>query len=236
MKGVGGFSLICGKLRKTAGQELEPLAILSNRHDHMDHVPWICGQRGGFYGLSNAIYLAPDTKDETLWPKVQKGTALLKQTISTAVENNIAEEELISSLFKILDVDHFPENHSMDLEEGIPFLKHTIFVPGFGGEAHQQEMEEARERGRARSAKQGADSLELTADMRPDDSPNGFSTGLYGTQRQTIVLIDWDGNVTYRERSLWDSFGNQIPRGSGDVTFRFTVDGWDLETDSQARL
>lgn len=236
VKGVGGFSLICGKLRKTKGQEVEPLAILSNRHDHMDHVPWVCGQRGGTYGLSNKTYTADETEEEMVWPKVQEGIELLKETVASAVEKKIGEEELIQELYKVLDVNRFPDNHNMDLEEGIPLLKHTILVPAFGGKAHQQEMEEARARGRKRAAEHGNAALELTTEVMPDDNPNGFSTGLYGTQRQTIVLVDWDGNVTYRERSLWDSFGNPIPRGSGDVNFQFKVDGWESRLEPQTHL
>ncbi|KAL8381598.1 hypothetical protein RB595_005740 [Gaeumannomyces hyphopodioides] len=58
------------------------------------------------------------------------------------------------------------------------------------------------------------------------DQIMGFSTGLYGTQRQTIILVDWDGNVRYTERSLWDEYGSPVERGQGDVTFRFRVDEW----------
>ena len=55
----------------------------------------------------------------------------------------------------------------------------------------------------------------------------GFATGMYGTQRQTVILVGWDGNVTYTERALWDPNGNAIERGQGDMTFRFGVEGWD---------
>ena len=44
------------------------------------------------------------------------------------------------------------------------------------------------------------------------------------TQRQTIVLVDWDGNITYKERALWDSHGNAIERGKGDETFKFEIE------------
>ncbi|KAK5654690.1 hypothetical protein OQA88_7014 [Cercophora sp. LCS_1] len=231
VKGVGGFSLICGKLRKAKGEKnIEPLAILSNRHDHMKHVPWICGKRGSEVGLSNATYVAPDQQgDEPIWPKIQLGSEMLGQAVTLTASDSIQEEELSDVLFKILDVDHFPSNHTMDLEEGIPLLKNSIFIPAFGGAEHQREMQEARQRGKAHVGEHGDAAEELTIDARPDDSPNGFETGLYGTQRQTIILVDWDGNVTYKERALWDANGHAIPRGKGDKTFKFKIDGWEEE-------
>lgn len=227
VKGVGGFSLICGKLRKAkAVQQLEPLAILSNRHDHKDHVPWICGERGSVYGLSNATYVR-DEDDEPLWPKIEKGSDALAQTVADAVQSDFTEEELRDALFKILDKDDFPSNHNMDLEEGIPLLKHSVFIPAFGGSEHQEEMQEARKSGRPELTEDGPAGEELIG--LPDTTVTGFQTGLYGTQRQTVVLIDWEGNVSYTERALWDSNGNPIPRGKSDEKFTFKIEGWNEE-------
>ncbi|KAK3347138.1 NRDE protein-domain-containing protein [Lasiosphaeria hispida] len=231
VKGVGGFSLICGKLRRTKGEKgLESLAIISNRHDHWNQVPWICGERGGVYGLSNATYIAPDDEENQaeVWPKIRRGSELLAQAISDGID----EDQLEEVLFKILDRDDFPGHHEMDLEDGIPLLKHSIFVPGFGGKEHQQEMQAARERGQVELVDHGPIAESLSSEGRIDTQPNGFQTGLYGTQRQTIMLVDWDGNVTYKERSLYDSNGNLVPRGSGDMKFKFKVDGWNPEADS----
>ncbi|KAK4452650.1 NRDE protein-domain-containing protein [Podospora aff. communis PSN243] len=231
VKGVGGFSLICGKLRRAKGaQELEPLAILSNRHDHKDHVPWICGKRGHVYGLSNATYIRNED-DEPLWPKIQKGSDALARTVAEAVEKNFSEQELQDALFKILDTDDFPSNHGMDLEEGIPLLKHTIFVPAFGDPEHQREMQEARVSGKPELTEDGPAGEQLPG--QPDTSVSGYQTGLYGTQRQTLVLVDWDGNVSYVERALYDNNGNTIPRGQGDAKFTFKVDGWDSESERE---
>ncbi|KAL2128766.1 hypothetical protein VTI74DRAFT_8686 [Chaetomium olivicolor] len=232
VKGVGGFSLICGKLRRVKGEKnIEPLAIISNRCDHVGQVPWICGQRGSVYGLSNATYLEQNEESkDSLWPKIRDGTDMLSRIAANAGEET-TEEELIASLFKILDTDKFPADHTMDLEEGIPLLKDSIFIPAFGGKEHQQEMAEARQRGNVKQTGHDSPAAEtLTIAARPDEQPaNGFQTGLYGTQRQTVILVDWDGNVTYTERALWDSNGNPIPRGKGDETFRFQVEGWEEE-------
>ncbi len=44
-------------------REIEPLAIISNRSDHIHEVPWIGGERGEARGLSNTSYEHPDRKD-----------------------------------------------------------------------------------------------------------------------------------------------------------------------------
>lgn len=277
VKGVGGFSLICGKLRRTSPQEtegIEPLAIISNRADEVDQVPWICGERNKTYGLSNAIYIEPaqqpqqqqqkpssngnningqkEDSEEQVWPKVQNGADLLTAAAALPSSDDQDEEQFIESLYKILDKDSFPSRHDVDLEEGIPLLKDSIFIPAFGGKEHQEEMELARSKGQTNGkprglseentsqAKEGQKektaAKELTIVSRPDAAtptpgaqtpPNGFQTGLYGTQRQTVILVDWAGNVIYKERSLWDENGNAIPRGEGDMEFRFGIEGWD---------
>jgi uncharacterized protein with NRDE domain len=229
VRGVGGFSLMCGKLRKTvAGGEknIEPLAIISNRCDHAGQVPWICGERGCTYGLSNATYLQPvqETK-ESLWPKVRNGRDMVRRAVAASSD----EQELVASLFDVLDTNHFPSDHTIDLEEGIPLLQNSIFIPAFGGKEHQEQMREAQQRGNIQqdTGRNSPGAEKLTVVARPDEQLNGFQTGLYGTQRQTVILVDWDGNVTYTERALWDSNGNPIPRGEGDETFRFKIDGWE---------
>ncbi|KAK0615645.1 NRDE protein-domain-containing protein [Bombardia bombarda] len=238
VKGVGGFSLLCGKLRKAKGEKkLEPLAIISNRSDHLEEVPWVCGQRNRVHGLSNAIYAEHNEETrETIWPKVRMGTDMLTTTVEVAVSDGLEEEALLDVLFKILDTDNFPDKHTIDLEEGIPLLKHSIFIPAIGSQEHEREMVAARQRGIIKPADHGAAAESLTEEARPDDQPNGFQTGLYGTQRQTILLVDWDGNVTYTERALWDEFGNPIARGEGDLTFKFKIEDWKHPDEKEENL
>ncbi|KAK4236012.1 NRDE protein-domain-containing protein [Achaetomium macrosporum] len=234
VKGVGGFSLICGKLRRVGREKnIEPLAIISNRCDHAGQVPWICGERGSLYGLSNATYLEPSERNrELLWPKIRNGVDLLNDAVAAAAGES-SEEEFVASLFNILDTENFPSDHTIDLEEGIPLLKDSIFIPAFGGKEHQQEMSDAQQRGNVKQKSPNSEAAEtLTITARPDESPNGFQTGLYGTQRQTVILVDWDGNVRYTERALWDCNGNPVPRGEGDQTFEFRIEGWEQEAES----
>ncbi|TPX10015.1 uncharacterized protein E0L32_001212 [Thyridium curvatum] len=233
--GVGGFSLICGKLRRNkdspadpAARTLEPLAIISNRSDTAAEVPYVAGQRGEVYGLSNTCF-----DDPLVWPKLEDGKFALRQTVEAAVARSAPEDELLADLFAILDADTLPRDDAMSFEEYIGVLKQSIFIPPIGDEDHRRDMDHARRRGSASvTGAPHADHLspeataELRGEERPDAQPMGFMTGMYGTQRQTAILVDWDGNVRYTERALYDSNGRPIERGQGDVTHRFKVEGW----------
>lgn len=226
-KGVGGFSLICAKLRKRRGGDdgVEPLAILSNRADHAGEVPWICGGRGEVLGLSNTVYDDPD-----VWPKVKSGKALLEEVVAEAAERDMGEDELLARLFSILDQDTLPAAPGQAVEEQMGVLKQSIFIPLIGDEKHQRAMPKSAETSKA-DPKWKETMSEVAGAERPDEQPQGpFETGMYGTQRQTLILVDHDGNVTYTERALWDANGNAIPRGEGDMKFRFAIDGWEHPT------
>lgn len=225
VRNVGGFSLICGKLRQKRHADcghraLEPLAIISNRNDSVDKVPWICGEPGQVYGLSNTCYGDPDA-----WPKVEAGKRLLSDAVKKAADLHLDEEGLIGELFKILDTDTLLLKPGMAFEDCISSLKHSIFIPPIGDEHHKEAMERARANGKIEQFDEATE--ELRKEERPDETSVGFETGMYGTQRQTVILVDWDGNVTFRERALWTKHGHPIERPHGDVTFRFKIDGWE---------
>lgn len=223
VQGVGGFSLLCGKLRRRRDveHEVEPLAIISNRCDSSEDVPWIAEKRGEVYGLSNTSYLDPD-----VWPKVQMGKEMVLGVVEDVVEHGLGEEELIHKLFDVLDTDTLPPQNGRDFEEYILELKESIFIPSIGHENPPQLPAEEIATADPNLAKKYE--VELKEKERPE--PAATMTGIYGTQRQTIILVDWDGNVTFRERSLWDDKGHQIPRGQADMTFHFKIEGWNGES------
>ncbi|PSR78560.1 NRDE protein-domain-containing protein [Coniella lustricola] len=225
-QGVGGFSLLCGKLRRRRQpqglgkevdcDELEPLAIVSNKAVKPDQIPWVCESRDEVIGLSNAAYDHPDE-----WPKVTKGKALLKEEIKKAVAEDATQEDLLSRLFGLLDQDDLPRHPNWTLEDYLKVLQQSIFVPLLGDQQHKDDMAAWT----ARSKEDGHVSGNGTGQQGPPQ-PVSFSTGLYGTQRQTVILVDWDGNVTYAERSLSDADGKEIEKGKGDSVFRFAIEGW----------
>lgn len=229
VKGVGGFSMVCGKLRKKS----QGIAIVSNRCGGVDDVPIVAKERGEIWGLSNAAFEASGTGEE--WPKIRLGKELLTEVIIESVSKKLSQEEFITGLFSVLSKDTLPANDgNTSFIEYINQLKHSIFIPPIGDEVHRTAMNEAKAKGRAEWATDDqAAAEELAVEGQPDPSPSpmmGFETGLYGTQRQTVVLVDWEGNVTMVERALWDGNGNEVPRGEGDLKFEFKINGWDDET------
>lgn len=226
VKGVGGFSMVCAKLRKQS----DGIAVVGNRAGDVEEVPIVCLKRDETWALSNAVFEAAPSSEE--WPKVRDGKQLLNEVISDAVSKGKSQEELISGLFSVLDSDKLPpQDPNTSFQEYIEQLKHSIFIPAVGDESHRRDMEEARSKGPGEWATDDQVAAEqLAVDGPPDPSPSpmmGFETGLYGTQRQTLILVDWEGNTTMVERALWDGNGNPVPRGEGDLEFKFVIDGWD---------
>ncbi|KAI0026236.1 NRDE protein-domain-containing protein [Xylariomycetidae sp. FL0641] len=226
-KGVGGFSLICGDLNprtsteRTEGTEggLKPLAIMSNRCDHPEEVPWICGHRGETHGLSNTIYEEPPT-----WPKIKIGKKLLEETIEEAVSQAVGEDELCERLFSVLDHDTLPEEATKTKKEAMDALRQSVFIRAFGEEQEWRDMADAAAEGKAKAAFDEIEGESETEESLRTEPAVNFMKGAYGTQRQTLVLVDFEGNVTYKERALWDAHGNQVERGKGDKTIKYTID------------
>jgi uncharacterized protein with NRDE domain len=228
VKGVGGFSLVCGKLRKRkdSSGELEPLAIISNRAGSPDDVPWIAEKRGEVYGLSNTCY-----EDPIAWPKVEIGKEKLQQTVEEIVEAGSGEEELVKKLFAVLDTNTLPITEGQDFEEAIVHLRKSIFIPAIGQAVPPQTIPKAEDIATAEPLPNSrAMTNGKTEDVVKESAVGNGMTGLYGTQRQTILLVDWDGHVTFRERTLWDEKGNGIERGTADMKFDFQIEGWNGES------
>ncbi|KAK7402400.1 hypothetical protein QQX98_011842 [Neonectria punicea] len=225
VKGVGGFSMVCTKLRKKS----QGIAIVSNRCGGVDDVPIVGKERGEIWGLSNTAFDASGTGEE--WPKIKLGKQILNEVVSESISKKTSQEELIAGLLSILDKDTLPpKTGDTSFLEYINQLKHSIFIPQIGDDVHREAMKEAMAKGRAEWTDDMVAAEELAIEGRPDPSPSpmmGFETGLYGTQRQTVVLVDWEGNVKMVERALWDGNGNEVPRGEGDVEFEFKIDGWE---------
>ena len=227
VKDVGGFSLLCGKLRRRKEgerNEIAPLAIVSNRCGAAEEVPWIAEKRGEVYGLSNTSYMDPVT-----WPKVELGKEKLWQVINESAEESSGEDHFVRKLFDILDTDTLPPANGRSFEELIFQLRKSIFIPSIGDAAPAVDI--AKPDGistKDEASSKLTDAVEgLEAAETPGHAIPPIMSGKYGTQRQTIVLVDWDGKVSFIERSLWDESGKPIPRGEGDMKFEFQIEGWD---------
>lgn len=220
VKGVGGFSMVCGKLTRRN----EGLAVVSNRADDLDGVPIVIpDRRTKGWGLSNTTF----DKSHT-WPKVADGIGGFDSIVERNITEGGSQKSFIQDLFKHLDTDTLPVIPGMSFPDTILLLRKSIFIHGIGEEKHRREMEEAQ----AREEFYWPADEDLAQGRIKIDEPTleGFERGMYGTQRQTIVLVDNDGNVTFVERSLWDANGHPIARGEGDVYFRFKIEGWESST------
>lgn len=200
---AGGFSLVCGRVG-------EPLAIISNRmSDNIDSTTWIASTRGETVGLSNTFL-----KDRT-WPKIINGEILMKSTIDAHIAayptsqkagGGKEEDDLIERLFSVLSTDTLPRlsNTEPIKEQYMNQLQESIFIPLLGDRAQ----------------------FEAEADQLAKMGLAGYTSGLYGTQKQTVLLVDHNGRVKYVERSLFDEHVHPIPLGQGDRVFEFVIEGW----------
>ncbi|KAI0129612.1 NRDE protein-domain-containing protein [Xylariales sp. AK1849] len=224
VKGVGGFSLICGDLKRKGEKSIEPLVIISNRSEAIDGVPRIGGERDQVWGLSNTIYEDPPT-----WTKIKTGKKLLEEAIRQAVAKDATEDQLADLLFSlVLNNDTMPPRSAgQEHEEYLNSLRESVFIPGISDEGRKRDMDEAIAAGKMKAAfNEIEDESRETADLKLANGPTIFEKGAYGTQRQTVVLVDWEGQVTYIERALWDAHGNPVQCGKGDSITKFKIDGW----------
>jgi Transport and Golgi organisation 2 len=215
LKGVGGFSLLCGVLRPATDHPdaIAPLAILSNRTERPDATSWVCGSRDQTYGLSNTTFNTP-------YPKVTRGKTLLAETIQKNITlDNGDQEKLITRLLDdVLSDNTMPARKDGQSQESyLGQAQWSIFIPAFEFE----------------------DDGSASTPTAPNGDPNGHLvstttlsstkglTGKYGTQKQTVVLVDWAGKITYLERTLWDEHAKPVPIGQGDRRFEFVIEGWE---------
>ena len=207
LKGVGGFSLICGKIG-------EPLAVISNRTPNVASTPWIFKDGSETVGLSNSAFA------NSSWPKVLSGEELLSQAIEDSISHHGSRGRLIEDLFQILSVDTLPKRPKGSVWESyVKELRKSIFIPVIGG-AGTDELS-AEDLAAAKSGQQ----VMVEDDQKMRDEGDGLS-GLYGTQKQTVVLVDHQGRVTFVERSLYGAGAQTVPASERDRVYEFDIQGW----------
>ncbi|KAL8742200.1 MAG: hypothetical protein Q9190_005278 [Brigantiaea leucoxantha] len=202
--GVGGFSLVCGKVG-------EPLAVVSNRTPKVEGIPWILVKAGQTEGLSNAAF------QDHSWPKVTEGINLTKTTLDQAARDRISKERLVEMCMEILSAETLPKrDKGQGWEVYVKELRHSILIPPIGGEGMDGE----------RADEIAAADSEQKVYAEKDGTPrfqDGMS-GLYGTQKQTVILVTYDGHVTFVERTLYNEKAQKFPESLRDRWFEFDIE------------
>jgi uncharacterized protein with NRDE domain len=215
---AGGFSLACGHI----GQKL---AIISNRAKDDAEVPWVAGDVVQTIGLSNAAF------SDRSWKKVTLGEELMLNTIRQSIEKEESEDQLVARFFDVLSHDTLPRANNENgagLETYLTELRNSIYVPPIGRRDPVNLKDEDAASARKREK---VDIIGHNTPIRTSSpAVNGSAgtqqlgvSGLYATQKQTVVLADLHGNVRYFERTLFDAHSNPVPLGKGDVDIKFRI-------------
>lgn len=185
---VGGFSLVFGHVQPTADGTLpQGLSIISNRTTDPSNLTRIAEKPGQVCGLSNSFF------GDLTWPKIVHGEQLLRQAVKASVTRGDSQDRLVESLFDVLSVDTFPK-----LPEGEDFdvyarqMRNSIFIPRVAGSGVESEDSDG-----LRSANGEGITSHAGVEVRG-------GAGGYGTQKQTVVLVDRSGKVTFIEKTLYD--------------------------------
>jgi uncharacterized protein with NRDE domain len=209
---VGGFSLVFGELRAPdPGSGTYPgLSILSNRSASAEDLISIAAKPGETHGLSNSHF------GDTSWPKVVLGERLLQEAISNDVDNPIDLTDFIENLFNILSVDRLPKRRKdEDWDAYVRHMRNSILIPPTG-----IDNATADKVATAQTKNSGYDTPDHNnVQVRPE-------AGGYGTQKQTVILVNQNGNVKYVERTLYNQQGKSIPQKERDKVFEFEIEGW----------
>jgi len=220
---VGGFSLVFGQLKapKPDGRR-DGLAIVSNRTLDARGINYIAQTHGQIHGISNSHF------GDLTWPKVVHGEALLRQLIHSHTVRESTEEDLIIRLFDLLSIDTLPRmQQGEDWNNYIRQLRNSIFVPKIGG---PQETNGQPADGIASANPNQVNGNSTTHNTYNNNqntatASNGPS-GAYGTQKQTVILVDNQGHVTFIEKTLYDHNAQPTREPENTRAYYFDIDGW----------
>ena len=200
--GVGGFSLVCGQ----AGQ---PLAVISNRTPDLDDVTWIAKEKDETVGLSNAAY------GNHSWPKVNNGKKMMQEAIEASVKRKDSKEAFVEEMMRLLSTDTLPKKKQGESWNSyVKELRNSIFIPAIGGEGTDDTSADEIATGKNHAK------VQVQAQSTPKAGKDGLS-GLYGTQKETVVLVSHNGRVTFVERTLFDADAQPTKANEQDRWFEF---------------
>ena len=188
-----------GGFSLVCGKVDEPLAIFSNR----EHKP--TNNNISFTEDEEGIRWVSTRRDQTValsntwlgdrsWAKVVMGENLMEEAISAHVASGEDEERLIQHLLDVLSVDTLPR-----LDDDAGFDDYI---------AHFQE----------------SIFVPVIGSMKQNAKTQSFLQGLYGTQKQTVLLVRFDGTVRYFERTLYENDNRATQLATRDQSYEFEIE------------
>ena len=176
----------------------EELAVVSNNKSALEDVHWVMGNLGQTVALSNAAF------GDKSWPKIRHGEELMATAVEQSHRNRESEGELIEILLDLLSSDDLPRCSDGSCELNPQNIRSTVMVPLVDWKGLGSKTKLAREQ---------------------QEMPGSTGrVGVFATQKQTIVLADYDGRVRFFERTLFDGQARPIAKGSGDRNLEFHIE------------
>ena len=232
---------------------LEQLAVICNRTAAGDDgvesgAHWIAGTRSETHGLSNSLFEDP-------WPKVLIGRQMLSETLQKSAGKSEDEflEDLFSILsHNTMPVTQGKHSYEMEIEA----LRHSIFIPAFetSPETIQENGQPAVDPVTGEIAVPdipaqltpatttsviNTDNDRTEPPAAADEKVEDYCTSpgreprlwanpkrLYGTQKQTVILLNKHGRIKYVERTLYDNDARPVVKKYRDVVCEFNIEGW----------
>ena len=176
-----------------------------NDEDGNGGVPWVATGRGQTVALSNTWL------GDKSWAKVVAGEKLMEEAIavhaattangSGGKNDQDDENQLIQLLLGVLSVDTLPrlekdKTAGVPVDDYIAHLQQSIFVPVIG--STNQQTNQTHEKPHLQ--------------------------GLYGTQKQTVMLVGFDGRVRYFERTLYEDDCSSTKFATRDKSYEFQIE------------
>ncbi|KAI6872500.1 hypothetical protein D0864_02358 [Hortaea werneckii] len=209
---VGGFTLLYGTLRAPSSPhgEMPGLSVLSNRTSSTASMPHIATGAGEIHGLSNSHF------GDLTWPKIIHGEQLLKQSIRANVDRRDDQDHFIEALFDILSIDTLPRpKEGEDFHTYTRQLRNSILIPPVGGQKIDS------------STAENLSAAAPDSTPAPRSSHASIDANAYGTQQQSVILVNKQGHVTFVERTLYTLDGHPKRGNEGDRRIEFDIEGWD---------
>ncbi|KAF3901900.1 hypothetical protein ABW21_db0203869 [Orbilia brochopaga] len=204
---VGGFSMLCGHFVRSSERKVQvgTLGIISNRarsgQQHADNVDTLDPSLGESHGLSNSTFAEP-------WPKVVTGKELLDALVNKVHDGNLNEQAIVDTAFEILSHDSLTAiSEGQTPENKIGLLKMSVFIPIF-------------DTGRQ---------LQLNNHQNPvwggsSSAPDASRNCLYGTQKQSVIIVNECGQVRFLEKTRFDWLQGEVPSENNTVDIVFDLD------------